>query len=62
PREYNKEYVFPIYSENTIRPTNPISVYYRFQLDKREEDDNRIVITNPNSVPVLPLYNVVPNS
>ncbi|KAF0412187.1 hypothetical protein F8M41_007964 [Gigaspora margarita] len=59
PREYEDGYTFPTYSNYTISPTTPISIYYEIQLDKDEVDNDRIVITDPDNIPALPLHNVI---
>ncbi|RIB14350.1 hypothetical protein C2G38_2195419 [Gigaspora rosea] len=40
-------------------PTTPIPIYYKIQLNEEEENDDRIVIPDPDNVQVLPLHDVV---
>ncbi|CAG8842275.1 4693_t:CDS:1, partial [Gigaspora margarita] len=51
PREYDDRYASPTYPEYTIRSTTPIPI--------REVDDDCIVITDPDDIPVLPLHDIV---
>ncbi|KAF0483949.1 hypothetical protein F8M41_023155 [Gigaspora margarita] len=59
PRQYEDGYTSPIYPDYTVRPTIPISIYYEIQLDEGEVDDDRMVIADPDNIPVLPLHNVI---
>ncbi|CAG8743082.1 11514_t:CDS:2, partial [Gigaspora margarita] len=47
PREYNSG------------PTTPMTIYYKIQLDKKEVDNDHIVIKNPDDIPVLLLYDII---
>ncbi|KAF0462180.1 gag-pol fusion protein [Gigaspora margarita] len=59
PREYDDGYASSTYSEYTVRATTPMPIYYEIQLNKEEENDDHIVIADPNDVLVLPLHDVV---
>ncbi|CAG8801061.1 1612_t:CDS:2 [Gigaspora margarita] len=48
-REYEDEYSFLTYTEYTVRPTTPIPIYYEIQFDEEEEDNECMVIKNPNN-------------
>ncbi|CAG8785842.1 38144_t:CDS:2, partial [Gigaspora margarita] len=59
-REYDNRYTSLTYSEYTVRTTTPMPIYYEVQHNKKEENDEHIVITNPDDVLVLPLNNIEP--
>ncbi|KAF0450132.1 hypothetical protein F8M41_002262 [Gigaspora margarita] len=58
PREYDDGHTSPTYSEYTVRTTTPMPIYYEVQLNEEEENDEYIVVTDPDNVLVLPLNNV----
>ncbi|CAG8748809.1 14895_t:CDS:2 [Gigaspora margarita] len=49
PREYDDEYASSTYSEYTIRATTLMLIYYEIQLNEKEENDDYIVIADPDN-------------
>ncbi|KAF0510826.1 hypothetical protein F8M41_018408 [Gigaspora margarita] len=62
PHEYDNGYTSSTYQEDTGRSFTPIPVRYEIRLDEGEEDDDRIVIMDPDDAPILPLHDVVTNN
>ncbi|CAG8800594.1 5272_t:CDS:2, partial [Gigaspora margarita] len=58
PREYDDVYAFSTYPKYTSKTTISMPIYYEVQLNEEEENNEHIVITDPDDVPVLSLHDV----
>ncbi|CAG8780575.1 7576_t:CDS:1, partial [Gigaspora margarita] len=47
--EYDDGYAFSTYLEDTIRPVNPLPIYYEIQLNEGGENNDCIVIADPDN-------------
>ncbi|CAG8827990.1 9693_t:CDS:2, partial [Gigaspora margarita] len=56
PQKYDNGYAFSTYQKDTGRSFTPMPIQYEICLDEEEEDDDYMVIMDPDDAPILPLH------